>query len=83
MLKTPREIRRELERNGLSLAAWARQNGFSESLTYRVMRGHEAKLGQSHRIAVALGLKEGSSADISELNFNANSKPTETGEGRE
>lgn len=83
MLKTPTEIRRELSRNGLSLAAWARQNGFSEALTYRVMRGHEAKLGQSHRIAVALGLKEGCSTDISELDFKAHRKRTEKGEGKE
>lgn len=78
MLKTPTEIREELERNGLSLAAWARQNGFSEALTYRVMRGHKTKLGQSHRIAVALGLKNGFSADISELDFKVHSSQMES-----
>ncbi len=71
MPTTPQEIREKLARNGVSLAAWARQHGFSESLTYRVMRGHRAKLGQSHRIAVALGLKEGTVNDVSELEFAA------------
>lgn len=70
MLKKPEEIRAELARNGLSLASWARSHGFSEALTYRVMRGHPAKLGQSHRIAVALGLKEGGSSDVRDLNFS-------------
>lgn len=69
MLRTPEDIRAELAENGLSLAAWARHNGFSEALTYRVMRGYPAKLGQSHRIAVALGLKEGRTSDLSELSF--------------
>ena len=69
MPRKPEEIRAELARHGLSLAAWARANGFSEALTYRVMRGYPAKLGQSHRIAVALGLKEGGNSDVRELNF--------------
>tara|TARA_R110002096_G_scaffold223000_1_gene411952 strand:- start:10943 stop:11230 length:288 start_codon:yes stop_codon:yes gene_type:complete len=69
MTRTPEEIRAELAENGLSLAAWARRYGFSEALTYRVMRGHPAKLGQSHRIAVALGLKEGRLAGLHELSF--------------
>ena len=72
MPRKPEEIRAELARNGLSLAAWARSNGFSEALTYRVMRGQPAKLGQSHRIAIALGLKEGGTSEAHELNFAAN-----------
>lgn len=69
MTRTPQDIREELARNGLSIASWAREYGFSEALTYRVMRGHRATLGQSHRIAVALGLKEGGAAEISDLAF--------------
>ena len=71
MPKTPTEIRKELADKGISLAAWARCYGFSEALTYRVMSGHQAKLGQSHRIAVALGLKEGKSGGIETLSFPA------------
>lgn len=73
MPKKPEEIRAELARNGVSLAAWARSHGFSESLTYRVMRGQPACLGQSHQIAVALGLKEGGTAEVHEINFSHNS----------
>jgi len=80
MPRKPEEIRAELARNGLSLAAWARSHGFSESLTYRVMRGKPATLGQSHRIAVALGLKEGGTSEAHELNFAAegSERPPET-----
>ncbi len=77
MLKKPEEIRAELERNGLSIAAWARSHGFSEALTYRVMRGHPARLGQSHRIAVALGLKEGGTSEAHEIDFSTSSTEAE------
>jgi gp16 family phage-associated protein len=53
------EARAEFQRCGASVAAWAVSNGFSPQLVYRVLRGHAAKRGQSHRIAVLLGLKEG------------------------
>lgn len=46
------------EAHGMSVAAWAREHGFSVGLVYRVLRG-EAKClrGTSHEIAVALKLK--------------------------
>ncbi len=76
MPRKPEEIRAELARNGLSLAAWARSHGFSEALTYRVMRGHPAKLGQSHRIAIALGLKEGGTTEAHEIDFSVGGSDT-------
>ncbi|OYT88747.1 MAG: DNA-binding protein [Burkholderiales bacterium PBB3] len=43
---------------GLSVADWARSNGFSHQLTYSLLAGRlRAKRGEAHRIAVALGLK--------------------------
>ncbi len=78
MPRKPEEIRSELARNGLSLADWARSHGFSEALTYRVMRGHPARLGQSHRIAVALGLKEGGTAEAHEIDFSVGSADVES-----
>lgn len=43
---------------GLSVADWARQNQFSAPLVYAVLQGrNQATRGESHRIAVALGLK--------------------------
>jgi gp16 family phage-associated protein len=58
------EARAEFKRRGASVAAWAVANGFSPQLVYRVLNGHAPERGQSHRIAVRLGLKEGSCGDI-------------------
>ena len=58
------EARAEFKRRGESVAAWAVANGFSPQLVYRVLNGHAPERGQSHRIAVRLGLKEGSCGDI-------------------
>jgi gp16 family phage-associated protein len=52
------EIRELFEINGESIAQWARLRGYSPALVYRVMRGEtKAKRGQTHEIAIALGLK--------------------------
>jgi gp16 family phage-associated protein len=43
---------------GVSVAEWARANGFSTKLVYRVLSGDaKGTRGQAHKIAVALGLK--------------------------
>lgn len=44
---------------GISIAEWSRSWGFKTALVYRVLRG-EAKClrGESHQIALALGIKE-------------------------
>jgi gp16 family phage-associated protein len=45
---------------GISVAEWARTRGFSTGLVYQVLEGNRKCMrGQSHRIAVALGLKRG------------------------
>lgn len=50
--------RRKFFIEGESVADWARERGFSLQLTYSVLNGRlRARRGQSHRIAVALGLK--------------------------
>lgn len=67
---TAEDVRREFDRTGLSISAWAEARGFSKALVYRVLAGkRKARRGQSHRIAVALGLKEGIPAEISDLSF--------------
>ena len=54
------EIRRKFELNGLSIADWARQNNFSPDLVYSVLKSkHIPVRGESHKIAVKLGLKDG------------------------
>ena len=51
-------IRDLFETNGESIARWSRRHGFSPALVYRVLRGEAtAKRGQTHAIAVALGVK--------------------------
>ncbi|HAC91918.1 MAG TPA: DNA-binding protein [Planctomycetaceae bacterium] len=55
--------RRRFFIEGESVADWARERGFSLQLTYSVLNGRlRARRGESHRIAVALGLKPVSNA---------------------
>lgn len=62
------EVRTAFDQAGISISEWARANGFSGSLVYQVLEGKRlCKRGQSHRIAVALGLKKGSSATLEEF----------------
>lgn len=76
-MPTSDEIRREFDLRGLSISEWARQRGFSTALVYQVLRGkRRARRGQSHRIAVALGLKKGITADMSDLPFEHNVEET-------
>lgn len=43
---------------GMSYAQWADENGFSRRLVYEVLSGRRlCRRGVSHRVAVALGLK--------------------------
>jgi gp16 family phage-associated protein len=43
---------------GRSVADWARENNFHQDLVYAVLNGRSKGLrGESHRIAVRLGLK--------------------------
>lgn len=51
-------VKDRLEAHGVSIAGWARENGFNVRTVYAVLHGElKAKRGVSHRIAVALGLK--------------------------
>ena len=55
---TTNHIRELFEINGESIALWSRRHGFSPALVYRVLRGETtAKRGQTHEIAIALGIK--------------------------
>lgn len=59
-LNTPAQARAEFERRGVSIAAWAREHGVSRSLVYEILAGRKkCHRGDSHRIAVLLGLKDG------------------------
>lgn len=60
-LRTPDEVRRDFETRGMSVATWARRHGYSPFGVYDVLLGRTKGLrGESHNIAVALGIKAGS-----------------------
>jgi gp16 family phage-associated protein len=65
-LKKPAEVRAEFARKGISISAWAREHKCSRTLVSELLAGSEKRRcvrGQSHRIAVLLGLKAGEIVD--------------------
>ncbi|MDR2155922.1 MAG: DNA-binding protein [Burkholderiaceae bacterium] len=60
MLKTHTQARDELRRKGVSITRWALAHGFSPGLVFEVLSGRrKCTSGQSHAIAITLGLKAG------------------------
>ncbi|WP_288392737.1 DNA-binding protein [uncultured Herbaspirillum sp.] len=56
------------EISGTSVAEWARVKGFSVGLVYQVLEGkRKCMRGQSHQIAIALGLKRGECLAVDEI----------------
>jgi len=56
--RTPQQVQAWFHENGISVAEWSARHGFSSALVYAVMKGQRKCLrGESHRIAVMLGLK--------------------------
>lgn len=61
MVRSAQQIIEEFQTQGVAIADWARQHGFNPSLVYQVLKGkHVPVRGESHKIAVALGIKLGS-----------------------
>lgn len=53
------EVKARFEAEGVSIAEWARVNGFALKTVYRVLSGEvKCKWGEAHHVAVALGLKK-------------------------
>lgn len=76
MYRTAEEVLKEFGRRGISAAEWARRNGFSPTMVYQVLKARNLPMrGQSHRIAVALGMKEGED----EHDFNLKINDVQTG----
>lgn len=66
--RTGPELKAEFERLGVSIADWARANGFSPALVYQILAGRKrCARGQSHQIAVALGLKQGQIGSLADI----------------
>ncbi|WP_319778327.1 DNA-binding protein [Maridesulfovibrio sp.] len=60
MARTAKEVLEDFARKGISVAAWARSKGYDADLTRAILRKERAAIrGQSHNIAVELGLKDG------------------------
>jgi len=58
--RTAEDVRAWLAHHGISVAQWARDHGFSVRLVHQVLTGQKKGLrGQSHDIAVLLGMKSG------------------------
>ena len=59
-VRTEDEVKDELRRKGISIARWARANGFDSILIYQLLAKRKKGLrGEAHRAAVMLGLKKG------------------------
>lgn len=62
------DVKHIFDEAGVSVAEWARVNGFSTTLVYQVLGGKRKCLrGQSHQIALALGIKKGAFMDAKQL----------------
>ena len=67
---TVADVRAEFKKRGISVSEWARVRGVSAQLTYQILAGRKAAVrGQSHEIAVLLGLKPGLLGNADELRF--------------
>ncbi|MEX1197824.1 MAG: DNA-binding protein [Pseudohongiellaceae bacterium] len=59
-LLTPEQARAILDRQGKSIAEFARENGLDERIVYKILSGEKkGRRGEAHRAAVALGIKAG------------------------
>ena len=64
-LKTRAQIREDFASRGWSITGWARQHGYSPVMVSDIINDDERNpkrkclRGESHNIAVSLGLKEG------------------------
>jgi gp16 family phage-associated protein len=60
VVKTVQEVAEDFRKRGVAIADWSRENNFNPALVYQVLKGKHIPIrGQSHKIAVKLGLKVG------------------------
>lgn len=65
MTKTRKQVREELKLKGIPLSSIARKHNFNANLLYAILNDDDTnpkrkcRFGESHNIAVVLGLKEG------------------------
>ncbi len=69
-IRSTEDVRQELATLGISVSDWARDRGYSPGLVHQVLAGRlKCTRGQSHKVAVSLGLKKGELGEISDLPF--------------
>lgn len=55
---TPEQARQHLVDNGITVTAWAKNNGFARHIVVDLLNGRlKGRYGEAHRAAVALRLK--------------------------
>jgi len=60
LMKTKNEVKGEFNYRGQTLAEWAREHGYKRRTVYAVVSGQlKGKRGISLKIAVELGMKDG------------------------
>jgi len=60
VLKTVQQVREDLDKQGISIAEFARTNDLDLRAVYLVLGGrNKGRRGDAHKAAVALGLKAG------------------------
>ncbi|WP_026608718.1 hypothetical protein [Methylocaldum szegediense] len=62
-LKTREEVLEEFARKGISVSKWAKERGLHPAVVHGVLKGRKARIGQSHKAAVLLGIKDGEIVD--------------------
>ena len=66
--KTIDEVRAELVRAGINVTEWAKTHGVARMTVVDVLRGRRQGLrGEAHKVAVALGLKDGDVVDVAKF----------------
>lgn len=66
--KTIDQVRADFQAAGITLSEWARANGFHRMTVVDLLRGSRQGLrGETHRCAVALGLKTGVVVDVAKF----------------
>lgn len=59
MAKSIEQVKTEFRKKGISFSDWAKENNFPPELVYRVLKMNRPPIrGESHKIAVKLGIKD-------------------------
>lgn len=67
-LKTREQVLADFKAAGITLSEWARANGFHRMTVVDLLRGARQGLrGETHRCAVALGMKHGVIVDVADF----------------